>query len=113
MLHSRVKRVGFRIRAFPMRVAVASPPLCGRPHEPGSASQGFAMADNIHWLRDTYGPALRAFYAELVREPVPQRFKDLLARLEAEASQAEGAPPDANTAAAPIAPPEQPVDASE
>ena len=71
------------------------------------------MADNIHWLRDTYGPALRAFYAELLREPVPKRFKDLLARLEAEASQAEGTPSDASTAAAPMTPPELPVDASE
>lgn len=70
--------------------------------------------DNVHWLRDTYGPALRAFYAELLREPVPQRFKDLLTRLEAEAALAEGKAPEAG--AGPVAmsrPAEEPVDASE
>jgi hypothetical protein len=51
--------------------------------------------DNVHWLRDTYGPALRAFYAELLREPVPQKFKDLLTRLEAEALAGGKAPSDA------------------
>jgi hypothetical protein len=45
------------------------------------------MADNVHWLRDTYGPALRAFYADLLKQPVPQKFIDLIAGLEA--------PPDA------------------
>jgi Anti-sigma factor NepR len=67
--------------------------------------------DNVHWLRDTYGPALRAFYGELLREPVPQKFKDLLTRLEAEAALAEGkAPPEATAMAQPS---EEPVDASE
>ncbi|HLH92488.1 MAG TPA: NepR family anti-sigma factor [Xanthobacteraceae bacterium] len=67
--------------------------------------------DNVHWLRNTYGPALRVFYAELLREPVPQRFKDLLARLEAEAAVADGkAPPEAGAMAKPT---DQPVDASE
>ena len=70
--------------------------------------------DNVHWLRDTYGPALRAFYAELLREPVPQRFKDLLTRLKAEAALAEGAaPPRAGADEVDRATPEQPVDASE
>jgi len=49
------------------------------------------MADNVHWLRDTYGPALRAFYADLLKQPVPQRFVDLVASLEAQAA------PDAAT----------------
>ena len=68
--------------------------------------------DNVHWLRDTYGPALRSFYAELLREPVPQKFRDLLTRLEAEAALAEGeAPSDA--AAMTRSATGQPVDASE
>ena len=68
--------------------------------------------DNVHWLRDTYGPALRAFYAELLRDPVPQKFKDLLTRLEAEAALADGkAPPEAAAMTHPGA--GQPVDASE
>ena len=41
------------------------------------------MADNVHWLRDTYGPALRAYYADLLKQPVPQKFIDLIASLEA------------------------------
>jgi len=41
------------------------------------------MADNVHWLRDTYGPALRAYYADLLKQPVPQKFADLIASLEA------------------------------
>jgi hypothetical protein len=82
----------------------------------GSAKrQGSAMADdNVHWLRDTYGPALRAFYAELLREPVPKRFKDLLARLEAEAALADGAaPPETGAGHGAMALPQEPVDASE
>jgi hypothetical protein len=72
------------------------------------------MADNVHWLRDTYGPALRAFYAELLREPVPQRFKDLLVRLEAEAALLESASRDAGAGqVAMMQPAKQPVDASE
>jgi Anti-sigma factor NepR len=72
--------------------------------------------DNVHWLRDTYGPALRAFYAELLREPVPQKFKDLLTRFEAEAALGDGkAPPEAAAGQAAMAQPaaEQPADASE
>jgi hypothetical protein len=52
------------------------------------------MADNVHWLRDTYGPALRAFYADLLKQPVPQRFVDLVANLEAQpAPDAATSPP--------------------
>jgi hypothetical protein len=50
------------------------------------------MADNVHWLRDTYGPALRAFYADLLKQPVPQRFVDLVATFEAASDAAAPAP---------------------
>jgi len=70
--------------------------------------------DNVHWLRNTYGPALREFYAKLVREPVPQRFKDLLVQLEAEAALADGtAPPQAGAGQGAMAQPQEPVDASD
>ena len=56
------------------------------------------MADNVHWLRDTYGPALRAFYADLLKQPVPQRFVDLVASLEAQAvPEAASSPPLADS----------------
>lgn len=63
------------------------------------------MADNVHWLRGTYGPALRAFYGDLLNQPVPQRFVDLMARLEAEAevataSDVAAGPPDAHQSTA-------------
>ncbi len=45
------------------------------------------MADNVHWLRDTYGPALRAFYSDLLKQPVPQRFIDLVESLGAQAAR--------------------------
>jgi hypothetical protein len=52
------------------------------------------MADNVHWLRDTYGPALRAFYADLLKQPVPKRFADLVANLEAQPTpEATTSPP--------------------
>jgi len=54
------------------------------------------MADNVHWLRDTYGPALRAFYGDLLKQPVPQKFVDLIASLEAQAT-AEAATSQAET----------------
>jgi hypothetical protein len=59
------------------------------------------MADNVHWLRDTYGPALRAFYADLLKQPVPQRFADLIASLEAEAASAAAARPPQEASAHP------------
>jgi anti-sigma factor NepR-like protein len=55
------------------------------------------MADNVHWLRDTYGPALRAFYGDLLKQPVPQRFVDLIASLEAQASPDATSPPTADS----------------
>ena len=55
------------------------------------------MADNVHWLRDTYGPALRAFYADLLKQPVPQRFVDLMASLEAQPAPAATSPPAADS----------------
>jgi len=55
------------------------------------------MADNVHWLRDTYGPALRAFYADLLKQPVPQRFVDLVASLEAQAAPDAIAPSPENS----------------
>jgi Anti-sigma factor NepR len=70
--------------------------------------------DNVHWLRNTYGPALREFYAKLLREPVPQRFKDLLTQLEADAAVADGAvPPQAGAGEGAMTRPQEPVDASE
>jgi ABC-type Fe3+ transport system substrate-binding protein len=72
--------------------------------------------DNVHWLRDTYGPALRAFYAELLREPVPQKFKDLLTALaEGKAAPDPGAGQDAIQSAiqSALAQPQEPVDASD
>ena len=47
--------------------------------------------DNVHWLRDTYGPALRAFYADLLKQPVPQKMVDLVANFDAVSDAA--APP--------------------
>jgi hypothetical protein len=60
------------------------------------------MADNVHWLRDTYGPALRAFYGDLLKQPIPQRFVDLIQNLEAQAAleAATPAPDDGRPAAA-------------
>jgi hypothetical protein len=69
--------------------------------------------DNVHWLRDTYGPALREFYGKLLREPVPQRFKDLLTQLEAEAALAEGKAPPTAPGQSAMAQPQEPVDASD
>ncbi len=61
------------------------------------------MADNVHWLRDTYGPALRAFYADLLKQPVPQRFVDLVASLEADPAPAAAARPPQGDSAHPAA----------
>jgi hypothetical protein len=47
--------------------------------------------DNVHWLRDTYGPALRAFYANLLKLPVPQKIVDLVANFDSMSDAA--APP--------------------
>lgn len=69
------------------------------------------MADNVHWLRDTYGPALRAYYADLLKQPVPQKIIDLLSGLETESGAAEGARDAHNPTAAPQCEPQP--DASE
>ena len=67
------------------------------------------MGDNVHWLRDTYGPALRAYYADLLKQPVPQKIIDLIAGLEADSDPA--APEPGCPAAAP--PPKPQPDPSE
>ncbi len=53
------------------------------------------MVDNIHWLPETYGPDLIKYYESLLKEPLPQRLKDLLAMLEEAARAEAGAPPEA------------------
>ncbi len=53
------------------------------------------MVDNIHWLPETYGPDLIAYYESLLKEPLPQRIKDLLAMLEEAARAEAAAPPEA------------------
>jgi hypothetical protein len=47
------------------------------------------MADNIYTLPETYGPMLRDFYASLLRQPMPQKLEDLLAKYEALSAQTE------------------------
>jgi Anti-sigma factor NepR len=39
-------------------------------------------ADDDHKVRDAIGRALEAHYVELVREPIPDRLLELLAKLE-------------------------------
>lgn len=56
-----------------------TPPDAGSslsPREPISADAG-------HKVQDAIGRALEAHYVELVREPIPDRLLDLLAKLEA------------------------------
>lgn len=60
------------------------------------------MADNVHWLRDTYGPALRAFYGDLLKQPIPQRHVDLIANFAAQLAQ-DAAPSPPQTDSGPLA----------
>ena len=54
------------------------------------------MADNVYLLPETCGPLLREYYSKLLKEPIPQQLKDLLAMLEEASATAEaGAPADA------------------
>jgi hypothetical protein len=57
--------------------------------------------DNIHWLPRTYGPALRAHYEELLKQPLSPQLEDLVARLKAASA---AAPPDMAAAEAPRPP---------
>ena len=61
------------------------------------------MADNVHWLRDTYGPALRAFYADLLNQPIPQRIVDLIAGFEAQAAAEAATAPSETDSRRPLA----------
>ena len=55
------------------------------------------MADNVYLLPETCGPLLREYYSRLLKEPIPQQLKDLLAMLEeASATSEANAPADAD-----------------
>jgi hypothetical protein len=59
------------------------------------------MVDNNPLLPETCGPGLIAFYEGLLKEPLPQRLKDLLSMLEEAAqanTEASTGPSDASSA---------------
>ena len=49
------------------------------------------MAENIYELPETFGPGLREYYSELLKQPVPQRLLDLLAMLDEQAREQSAA----------------------
>ena len=66
--------------------------------------------DNVHWLPRVYGPDLRKFYDELLKQPLPERHTRLLTEMAAaEAKRLAGA--DAKSEAP--APPEREPEPSE
>ncbi len=60
------------------------------------------MADNnnIFVLPETCGPLLREYYSKLLKEPIPQQLKDLLAMLEEASASTDAAEPADATAGA-------------
>ena len=52
------------------------------------------MADNVYLLPETCGPLLREYYSRLLKEPIPQQLKDLLAMLEEASATADAAAAD-------------------
>ncbi len=58
-----------------------------RPNDAENEAQGDAALDSK--ILETIGQALKAHYDDLVSAPLPQKFLDLLARLEAEEQCAE------------------------
>jgi len=61
------------------------------------------MVDDIHLLPKTCGPGLVAFYEGLLKEPLPQRLKDLLSMLE-EAVPAKAEAPTEPSVVHPVQP---------
>ena len=53
------------------------------------------MADNnnIYFFPRTCGPLLIEYYSKLLKEPIPQQLKDLLAMLEEASGSADGGQP--------------------
>ena len=65
------------------------------------------MADNnnIYFFPRTCGPLLIEYYSKLLKEPIPQQLKDLLAMLEEASGSADvGEPSEARDQAVPREP---------
>ena len=65
------------------------------------------MADNnnIYFFPRTCGPLLIEYYSKLLKEPIPQQLKDLLAMLEEASGSADvGKPSEARDQAVPREP---------
>jgi hypothetical protein len=89
---------------------ISAPPDHGRLSEPGPPSETSGATDRDGPTRDRIvrfgiatciGELLRSSYADLVREPLPERFTKALPRLAEPADEAEGGSDDLDRSSAP------------